>query len=766
MRLNSFLRLLMIAVTMGAAACSNTGKQSPKGTIHALIPLPAEVKENADSFLIDKQTTIVAATAEDKQSAALFNAYLKELTGYELTVADNGDKNAIVLKTGNDTTAKEGYRLSVKNDLVTINGNSGAGTFYGIQTLIQLLPVEKGNALLVPGVDIADQPRFSYRGLHLDVGRHFFPVDFIKKYIDLLAMHKMNTFHWHLTDDQGWRIEIKKYPRLQEVASKRKETMAGHYNDNKYDGKPYGGYYTQEEVKDVVKYAAERFVTVLPEIEMPGHALAALTAFPSFGCTGGPYETGTRWGVYDDVFCAGNDSVFFFLQDVIDEILPLFPSNYIHIGGDESPKVRWEKCPKCQKRIKDEHLKDEHALQSYFIQRMEKYINSKGRRIIGWDEILEGGLAPDATVMSWRGTEGGIAAAQQGHDVVMTPGSHVYFDYYQSKGKNEPVAIGGFLPVSRVYSFEPVPDASLLDPSKAKHIIGAQANLWTEYIKTPEHVEYMVYPRAVALAEVVWTKPELKNYDNFLERLKVHLKRLDIKKVNYAKHIFMVTGVVENDEKGNMQVKLSSELDGGKIVYTLDSSAPSVNSTAYTTPVAITKSGTFRGVVLQDGKPFGDEFEQTFSFNKATGKTVTLKKAPHEKYNPGSPFSLVNGIQGVEKFNDNQWSAFQGDFEATVDMGDSTDISKFGLSILKYNDQWIYQPKEIVFYVSNDCKTWKEVAKTSSFPSNGINKVRLAVNGVKARYVKVFAKHFGNIPNGAQGAGNPSWLFVDEIVID
>ncbi|WP_282457453.1 glycoside hydrolase family 20 protein [Chitinophaga sedimenti] len=491
-----------------------------------------------------------------------------------------------------------------------------------------------------------------------------------------------------------------------------------------------------------------------------------MAAYPNLGCTGGPYEVGTRWGVYDDVFCAGNDSVFLLLQDVIDEILPLFPSKYIHVGGDESPKVRWEKCPKCQKRIKDEHLKDEHALQSYFIQRMEKYINSKGRRIIGWDEILEGGLAPDATVMSWRGTEGGIAAAQQDHDVIMTPGSFVYFDYYQSKGKNEPVAIGGYLPVEKVYSFDPVPDAKLLDPAKAKYIIGAQANLWTEYIKTPEHVEYMVYPRACALAEVQWTQPAQKNYEDFLNRLKVHLKRTDLKKVNYAKHIFMVKGEVEHDNQGNMSVKLSSQLDGGKLIYTLDSSAPTASSPEYTGPVAITKSGTFRGVVLQDGKAFGDEFEQTFTFNKATGKTVTLKTPPHEKYNPGSPFSLVNGIRGVEKFNDNQWTAFQGDFEATVDLGDSIAINKLGLSILKYNDQWIYEPKEIVFAVSNDGKTWKEVAKTNTFTAKGINKVRLNVSNVSARYVKVVAKHFGRIPKGAQGEGNPAWLFVDEIVVE
>jgi hexosaminidase len=406
-----------------------------------------------------------------------------------------------------------------------------------MQTLIQIIP---DNAKKIPFVEITDYPRFAYRGLHLDVGRHMFPVAFIKKYIDVLAHHKMNRFHWHLTEDQGWRIEIKKYPKLQEIAAYRSETQVGKGGTKarataKYDGQRYGGFYTQEEVKDIVKYAADRHVTVIPEIELPGHAQAALTAYPNLGCTGGPYEVAKGWGVFTDVYCAGKEETFTFLQDVFDEVLPLFPSKYIHIGGDECPKNKWKTCPYCQKRIKKEKLGDEHALQSYFIQRIEKYLNSKGRQIIGWDEILEGGLAPNASVMSWRGEEGGIAAAEQNHDVVMTPVGWCYFDYAQDTSASEPLSIGNYLPINKVYSYEPVP--SQLNPEQASHILGAQANVWTEYMKTPEQVEYMVYPRASAMAEVVWSPKDQRDYPDFVDRMKTHVKRLADWKVNYAKQI-------------------------------------------------------------------------------------------------------------------------------------------------------------------------------------------------------------------------------------
>jgi hexosaminidase len=364
------------------------------------------------------------------------------------------------------------------------------------------------------------------------VGRHFFPVDFIKKYIDYIALHKMNYFHWHLTEDQGWRIEIKKYPRLTEVGAYRDGTIIGHFPGKGNDSIRYGGFYTQEEIKEVVAYAAKRYITVIPEIEMPGHSSAALTSYPYLGCTGGPYKVQQTWGVFEDVYCAGNDSVFTFLQDVIDEVITLFPSKYIHIGGDESPKTRWKSCPKCQKRIKDNNLKDEHELQSYFVQRMEKYINSKGRTIIGWDEILEGGLAPNAMVMSWRGEKGGIEAARQNHNVIMTPSSHVYLDHSQTK-KEDSVTIGGFLPIQKVYSYEPVPKE--LTGEQAKHVFGAQANVWTEYMGSTQKVEYMLFPRLSALSEVLWSPAAQREWPDFEKRLPQQLKRYDLWKTNYSK---------------------------------------------------------------------------------------------------------------------------------------------------------------------------------------------------------------------------------------
>ncbi|WP_333819440.1 beta-N-acetylhexosaminidase [Ohtaekwangia sp.] len=528
----AFMALLLFA------ACAKKEENKTAVVIPGIIPKPVLLTPGNDYIHWDQSVAIIAKSADEKNVGELLAEFLKS-KNINATIAEfSDDKNKISLFTVEDSTLhKEGYKLAVDEKGVSIQANNGAGLFYGAQTLLQLIP-ENGKE--IPFVTITDYPRFAYRGLHLDVGRHTFSPDFIKKYIDLLAHHKFNRFHWHLTEDQGWRIEIKKYPRLQEIGAYRKETAIGHAGTAQregasFDGKRYGGYFTQDEVKDIVKYAADRYVTIIPEIELPGHALAALAAYPDLGCTGGPYQTATSWGVFDDVFCAGKEETFQFLEGVLDEVVELFPSQYIHIGGDECPKTKWEKCPHCQKRMKTEKLKNAHELQSYFIQRMEKYLNGKNRQIIGWDEILEGGLAPNATVMSWRGEEGGIAAARQNHDVIMTPGKWCYFDHYQDTTKSEPLAIGGYLPVKIVYSYEPVP--SQLTAEEAKHVLGAQANVWTEYIPTSDHVEYMVYPRACAMAEVVWSPKESRDYTDFLTRMDTHFKRLDDWKVNYAKHI-------------------------------------------------------------------------------------------------------------------------------------------------------------------------------------------------------------------------------------
>ena len=500
-----------------------------------IIPAPSEVVQPArpGSFQISGKTPIILSTAALSNSMAFFNDYLGKFYGFTLTAQNAQSRKGIYLKVDSaGIQNKDSYRLEVKKNGVYITGSSEEAVFYGIQSLIQLLPVKPASKLQVPYVTINDAPRFSYRGMHLDVSRHFFPVSFVKKYIDFLALHKMNYFHWHLTDDQGWRIEIKKYPKLTTTGAYRDGTIIGHYPGTGNDGIRHGGFYTQDEVRDVVAYAAARYVNVIPEIEMPGHASAALTAYPNLGCTGGPYKVQGTWGVFNEVFCAGNDSVFTFLQDVIDEVIPLFPSKYIHVGGDECPKDSWKVCPKCQQRKKDNNLKDEHELQSYFVQRMEKYINSKGKTIIGWDEILEGGLAPNALVMSWRGEQGGIDAAKQKHYVMMTPVSHVYFDYSQSS-KDDSLTIGGLTTVQKVYSYEPVPKE--LTAEESTYILGAQANLWTEYIVSPSKVEYMIFPRMTALSEVLWSRKDKRNWNEFEGRLKKQFGRYDLWKVQYSK---------------------------------------------------------------------------------------------------------------------------------------------------------------------------------------------------------------------------------------
>jgi hexosaminidase len=529
--------LSLFAAAILLVACS----VEPPGPIH-VVPKPVTVKPGTKTLAVEQELNIVASAEDEKNVASLLQGYLKGVA-IEASVSEqpSPDKTNLLLKTETGS-GKESYSLAVNGDGIEIKASDGAGLFYGAQTFMQLVSPDKTGVINYPYVEINDAPRFPYRGLHLDVGRHMFPIEFIKKYIDLMARHKYNRFHWHLTEDQGWRIEIKKYPRLQEVAAYRNQTVIGKASTRnrptdpgRYDKTRYGGFYTQEEVKEVVAYAAQRYITVVPEIELPGHALAALTAYPNLGCTGGPYKVAETWGVFDDVFCAGKEDAFLFLQDVFDEIIPLFPGEYIHVGGDECPKAEWKKCPHCQKRIKTEKLKDEHELQSYFIQRMEKYLNSKGKKIIGWDEILEGGLAPGATVMSWRGEEGGIEAAKQNHDVIMTPTKWCYFDYYQDSLKSDPLATGLYLPVKQVYSYEPEPPQ--LKAEEAKHILGVQANVWTEFIKDTAYLEYMVYPRACAMAEVAWSAKGTRDYNDFLIRMSTHMKRLDAWNVNYAKHI-------------------------------------------------------------------------------------------------------------------------------------------------------------------------------------------------------------------------------------
>ena len=591
----------------------------------SVIPQPLSVVETEGSFSIPSGMHILVdpGNVELKRIAVTLSSHLKSLTGKSYPVKTSGTSAKAILltlKNAPDSLGKEGYLLVSNLQGVVLSAKTPQGIFYGMQTIYQLLPINKASIahgeMVIPAVTIADKPRYDWRGMMLDVGRHFYTVDFVKQFIDYLAMHKMNSFHWHLTEDQGWRIEIKKYPNLTKTGAWREGTMIGAYSTNpKYDTVRSGGFYTQDQIRDVVAYAKDRYVNVVPEIEMPGHALAALAAYPELSCTGGPFKVGKIWGVYDDVYCAGNEETFKFLENVLTEVAALFPGPIIHIGGDESPKTRWKLCPKCQARMKTEGLKDEHELQSYFIKRIENFLLTQNKNIIGWDEILEGGLAPKAAVMSWRGTEGGIAAAKQHHDVVMSPNSHLYFDHYQGKASGEPLAIGGYTTLEKVYSYNPTPTE--LNAEEAKYIKGVQANLWTEYIPTTEKAEYMSVPRMAALAEVAWTQPSNKNWENFKWRMEDQYDRYAAAGINFSKSAYDVRQKVYIESAlTKATVSLFTDSYDPQIYYTLDGSEPTTASMAYEKPFEVRQAATIKAANFKDGKQIGKTSVQPVAFEK------------------------------------------------------------------------------------------------------------------------------------------------------
>jgi hexosaminidase len=733
-----------------------------------IIPFPKECKVLSGNFILSSETKIVVNSITPKNEVEFLNDYLNKYYNIQLQVVPTipKDNNYIQFEIPDwEAGLKENYHLTIDEKHISIlaEGNS-AGNLYAIQTLIQLFSLEKTKSIKLPCVNIKDSPRFEWRGMHLDVCRHFFPISFVKKYIDILAMYKMNTFHWHLTDDQGWRIEIKKYPKLTQVGAYRKGTMIGKYSDQKFDSIPYGGFYTQEQIKEVVVYAAKKHITVVPEIEMPGHSVAAIASYPWLSCTGKQIDVERGWGVFEDVFCT-KDSVFNFLQDVLDEVTTLFPGKYIHIGGDECPKTRWKVCSQCQARIKSEHLKDEHELQSYFIKRIERFVNSKGKQIIGWDEILEGGLAPNAAVMSWQGIEGGIAAAKQKHNAVMTPGSHCYFDHYQALPADEPLAIGGYTPLEKVYAYEPIPSA--LNTEEQKYILGAQANMWTEYILNEKHVEYMAMPRVTALAEVLWTPKENRNESDFLNRLQHHFLLLDKLDINYAKAIYKVEQKVNPSSKANtIELELKANPSLGNIHYTTDNSEPNLNSPIYKSPINLTQDVRVKAVLFKDKELKGKISTKDYVIHKATNKAITLKIPSSKSYSGDGGFTLVNGVIGTLPRMSNQWLAWNGnDLEATIDLGKEEAISEISIGFLKEELSWIYLPKEIEYFISNDGIQFTSVGKLTTENINQERFANLQIKTTKTKYVKVVAKNFGKIPSGKPGDGENAWLFSDEIII-
>lgn len=581
---------ILTLLCVAAAVIPFTAHAQDNNPNLGIIPAPVSVKKDPGTFVLSQKTSLLVDN-EHSKSVAFFSEYLKNTLHLRIRPRLNSGKSAldcIVLSSkGADGLPAEGYRLTITPQQVMITGK-GAGLFYGLQTLMQLIPNNHGATIGLPCAHIEDYPRFAYRGFMLDVCRHFFSVDLIKKYLDLMAEYKLNRFHWHLTDDQGWRIQIKKYPRLTEIGSQRAQTVIGNYHDRtpqQYDNTPYGGYYTQDQIREVVKYAAARYITVVPEIEMPGHSTAALAAYPEFSCDPSKtYKVAETWGVFHDIYCP-SDKTFNFLEDVLTEVMQLFPGKYIHIGGDETPKDAWKNSEFCQHLMKRLGLKNEEQLQSYFIQRIEKFVNSKGHSIIGWDEILEGGLSPNATVMSWRGEAGGIAAAQQHHDVIMTPGSGgLYIDQQQSKQNLEPLSIGGYDPLSKIYSYNPTPPA--LTPEQQKYIIGVQANLWTEYIPTDNKVEYMTLPRLLALSEVAWTPLANKNFDDFANvRLPAHLARFDKEDLDYRVPTAIGVPLDTITFGTQLDVKLKPSVEGAKVYYTIDDYPARETDIEYTHPM-------------------------------------------------------------------------------------------------------------------------------------------------------------------------------------
>ena len=764
----------------GIALCS-CGSHDPQ---IAIVPYPNHLETGRGTYRVtDRPVTCDSRTDERTQRAVVgFAARLATVTGgtNPVTVADEMPASGIRFVTDESLPA-EGYELNVDGEGIEVRASQFPGFLYALQSLGQLLPAAvygtepaPDAAWEVPCVKIADAPRFAYRGMHLDVARHFFSVDEVKRYIDVMAIHKLNTLHWHLTDDQGWRIEIKRYPELTAVGSIRKATVV-RKEWGTYDGTPYGGFYTQDEIRDVVKYAADRGVTVIPEIDLPGHMLAALTAYPELGCTGGPYEVWGRWGVADDVLCPGREKTFEFLEGVLTEVMELFPSEYIHIGGDECPKVRWEKCPRCQAKIRQLGLKDdgehtaEHYLQSYVTDRIGKFLAQHGRRIIGWDEILEGRAPSDAVVMSWRGSEGGIAAAKLGHDVIMTPNSHFYFDYYQSLDTDaEPFGIGGYIPMEQVYSYDPAfPE---LTPEQQKHILGVQANLWTEYVLSDEHLEYMLLPRLAALSEVQWCQPETKDWNRFIGSFRMD-EIYSQMGYEFAKHIFGVTASYAVDpEKGGVVMTLTTQ-GGAPIRYTLDGSDPTASSPLYKAPVTIGESCTFKAAALREGMQT-PVYARKFDFNKATGRRIALNAAPTLKYTYGGASLLVDGYRGGPVYSNGAWIGFLNEpLDVTIDMQGAKPYSAVTVESLVEKGEWVFPPSSVAVYLSDDGREFAEAAlmsvpqETADSP-DGVKPFKVLFPETSARYLRVVARTVDPIPAWHGAAGQKAHMFVDEIIVE
>ena len=776
-KLTSALLLLMTMISCKSTTTNGEGSTAN----YEIVPTPEMItnpQTEADKpFVLTADTKLIypEGDAALQQYAGFLQEYIKKQTGIEVKVApnQNDEANTISLSQNYSNDNKEAYQVTITANNITINGASKAGTFYGVQFLRKSIPVQKVSKVTFPAKIITDKPYFAYRGAHLDSARHFFSADSVRIYIDMLALHNINKFHWHLTDDQGWRFESKKYPELTVVGSTRSQTMLGKEWD-KFDGKPHSGFYTQQEMKELVKYAAERNITIIPEIDLPGHMVAVLATYPKLGCTGGPYKVRETWGVAEDVLCAGNDETYDFIKNILEEVTVIFPSDYIHIGGDECPKNSWKKCPKCQAKIKALGIKGdakhtaEEYLQSHIITFAEEVLAKKGRRMIGWDEILEGGLAPNATVMSWRGIGGAIEAAKSNHDAIMTPMSFCYFDFYQTdKTDKEPLAIGNYLPVERVYSFNPYPEA--LNKEQQKHILGVQANIWTEYIQTFKHVEYMALPRMAALAEVQWVDPSKpKDYQAFLQRLMRLLPIYEVEGYTYAKHIFDLRAEVK---PGVDEINVTfSCLQDTPIYYTTDGSEPTKNSNVYKEPLKLTQNTNLKAKVF--GKEGESEFNQEFFFNKATVRPIEFLSKPTQNYAYNGAITLVDGRKGGTNSRSSEWLGFsEAPCEALITLKDNTLVKEVSFNAFIETGDWIYPPTNFEVWGSKDGKNYVLLGKESyALPKEHFKEIKtysLSFPEKEVTYLKVKINEVNKIPAFHEGAaGKPGFLFIDEIQVN
>lgn len=734
--------------------------------------------KDGDVYVFDSSRKLVYDNQDSRRSLELFAQDLEELVGIRPSVAEGTSDDAkgnVYFTLGLQDGRKEAYSINVSSDGILVQAVSPEGIYRATRTLLKSVGTEKTSSVEFPSAEVSDWPRFGYRGLMLDVSRHFSDVEMVKRTIDMLALHQLNIFHWHLTDDQGWRIEIKSHPELTEVGAWRDDTVVGRYlggTDYPTDGKRHGGFYTQEQIREIVAYAKERYIEIIPEIDLPGHTSAVLAAYPQLGCEDKEYKVANRWGVIRDVLCAGNPASLDLFKDIMDEVCELFPGKYIHLGGDECVKDRWKACPKCQKKIRELGLKDgsryskEDYLQSWFMGEVASYVQSKGKRVIGWDEILEGVPMDDSVIMSWRGTEGGITAARMGHDVVMTPTSDMYFDQSQTLASQlEEIPVGGFINVMKVYSYEPLPAS--LTPEQQKHILGCQANVWCEYMPEERIRQYQILPRLAALSEVQWTMPERKNYKDFLKRLPKMLSIYDHYGYNYAKHIFDVAcSYSVNVEKGSLEVSLST-LGNDPIYYTLDGTSPQTKKAMLydDTPIVISSPSELKVSVLRNGKFTKEETLFKLDCNKATFKKVNISTTlnimqahlPHE--------ILTDGIIGSLRCDDYRWMSCTGRMSLVLDLGKSESFSRIGWVALNSKSENILVPQNVKIQISEDGKqycTILDIEKNHEIKAEqSVERISEEVGAQTARYIKMDFDSY-KYPDKT----SPSWVFLSELIVE